>query len=213
MAFFKRKKDKDAYEGEDVIARVDVDEEIDADAVMRKYDKESNTRIWEGIPKVVVTAFMVVFSVYCLLMTLLSTEQAEARLARFLAFVIVIGFIMYPARKTNHKVNHIPWYDIVLMLLGFGSFMYFAFNATDILMMGARIEPLHVALGHRRHTRARRALPPLRGPAHHHRGGLPHHLRALLADVELEQPGPLRVAAQGRPEALLHHLRRHRHAH
>ena len=146
MAFFKRKKDKDAYEGEDVIARVDVDEEIDADAVMRKYDKESNTRIWEGIPKVVVTAFMVVFSVYCLLMTLLSTEQAEARLARFIAFVIVIGFIMYPARKTNHKVNHIPWYDIVLMLLGFGSFMYFAFNATDILMMGARIEPLHVAL-------------------------------------------------------------------
>ena len=147
MAFFKRKKDKDADPGEGVIARVDVDEEIDADAVMRKYDKESNTRIWEGIPKVVVTAFMVVFSVYCLLMTLLSTEQAEARLARFLAFVIVIGFIMYPARKSNHKVNNIPWYDIVLMLLGFGSFMYFAFNVTDILMMGARIEPLHVALG------------------------------------------------------------------
>lgn len=67
MAFFKRKKDKDADPGEGVIARVDVDEEIDADAVMRKYDKESNTRIWEGIPKVVVTAFMVVFSVYCLL--------------------------------------------------------------------------------------------------------------------------------------------------
>ncbi len=147
MAFFKRKKDKDADPGEGVIARVDVDEEIDADAVMRKYDKESNTRIWEGIPKVVVTAFMVVFSVYCLLMTLLSTEQAEARLARFLAFVIVIGFIMYPARKSNHKVNNIPWYDIVLMLLGFGSFIYFAFNVTDILMMGARIEPFHVVLG------------------------------------------------------------------
>ena len=120
---------------------------IDADEVMRKYDKESNTRIWEGIPKIVVTGLMVAFSVYCLLMTLLSTEQAEARLARFLAFVIVIGYMMYPARKTNHKVNSIPWYDIVLMLAGFASFMYFAFNVTDILMMGARIEPLHVALG------------------------------------------------------------------
>lgn len=120
---------------------------IDADEVMRKYDKESNTRIWEGIPKIVVTGLMVAFSVYCLLMTLLSTEQAEARLARFLAFVIVIGYMMYPARKTNHKVNSIPWYDIVLMLAGFASFMYFAFNVTDILMMGARIEPIHVALG------------------------------------------------------------------
>lgn len=149
MAFFKRKmrEQEAAAADSDMLAGVDVDETIDAEEVMRKYDKESNTRIWEGIPAVIVTTLMVVFSVYCLFMTLFSTEQAEARLARFLAFVIVIGFMMYPARKSNHKVNHIPWYDFVLMAIGFGSFMYFAFNVTDILLMGARIEPFHVALG------------------------------------------------------------------
>ncbi len=149
MAFFKRKmrEQEAAAADSDMLAGVDVDETIDAEEVMRKYDKESNTRIWEGIPAVIVTTLMVVFSVYCLFMTLFSTEQAEARLARFLAFVIVIGFMMYPARKTNHKVNHIPWYDFVLMAIGFGSFMYFAFNVTDILLMGARIEPFHVVLG------------------------------------------------------------------
>ncbi len=149
MAFFKRKmrEQEAAAADSDMLAGVDVDEAIDAEEVMRKYDKESNTRIWEGIPAVIVTTLMVVFSVYCLFMTLFSTEQAEARLARFLAFVIVIGFMMYPARKSNHKVNHIPWYDFVLMAIGFGSFMYFAFNVTDILLMGARIEPFHVVLG------------------------------------------------------------------
>ena len=149
MAFFKRKmrEQEAAAADSDMLAGVDVDETIDAEEVMRKYDKESNTRIWEGIPAVIVTTLMVVFSVYCLFMTLFSTEQAEARLARFLAFVIVIGFMMYPARKSNHKVNHIPWYDFVLMAIGFGSFMYFAFNVTDILLMGARIEPFHVVLG------------------------------------------------------------------
>lgn len=148
MAFFKRKmREKETAADSDMLAGVDVDETIDAEEVMRKYDKESNTRIWEGIPAVIVTTLMVVFSVYCLFMTLFSTEQAEARLARFLAFVIVIGFMMYPARKSNHKVNHIPWYDFVLMAIGFGSFMYFAFNVTDILLMGARIEPFHVVLG------------------------------------------------------------------
>ena len=149
MAFFKRKmrEQESAAADSDMLAGVDVDETIDAEEVMRKYDKESNTRIWEGIPAVIVTTLMVVFSVYCLFMTLFSTEQAEARLARFLAFVIVIGFMMYPARKSNHKVNHIPWYDFVLMAIGFGSFMYFAFNVTDILLMGARIEPFHVVLG------------------------------------------------------------------
>ena len=149
MAFFKRKmrEQEAAAVDNDMLAGVDVDENIDAEEVMRKYDKESNTRIWEGIPAVVVTTLMVVFSIYCLFMTLFSTEQAEARLARFLAFVIVIGYMMYPSRKSNHKVNHIPWYDFVLMALGFASFMYFAFNVTDILLMGARIEPFHVALG------------------------------------------------------------------
>lgn len=146
MALLKKKKIEE--ERAEVLAGVSAEGgDVDADEVMRKYDKESNTRIWEGIPKIVVTAIMVIFSVYCLCMTLLSTEQAEARLARFLAFVIVIGFIMYPARKTNHKVNHIPWYDLVLMVLGAGSFMYFALNCTDILLMGARIDPMLVVLG------------------------------------------------------------------
>lgn len=83
-----------------------------------KYDRESNTRIWEGIPKVIVTAVMIAFSVYCLYMTLFSLEQAETRLARFVAMVIIVGYLMYPSRKTGHRVNHMPWYDIILMVAG-----------------------------------------------------------------------------------------------
>ena len=68
-------------------------EDVNVDEVMRKYDRESNTRIWQGVPKAVITSVMVLFSVYCLLMTLFSVEQAETRLARFLAFVIIIGYV------------------------------------------------------------------------------------------------------------------------
>lgn len=128
-------------------AAPDEETEVNVDEVMRKYDRESNTRIWEGVPKMVVTAVMIIFSVYCLYMTLFSVEQAETRLARFLAFVIVIGFLMYPSRKTGHKPNHIPWYDIVLMVAGAGAFMYYSFNTVDILMMGTRIGVLEVVLG------------------------------------------------------------------
>ena len=122
-------------------------EDVNVDEVMRKYDRESNTRIWQGIPKAVITSVMVLFSVYCLLMTLFSVEQAETRLARFLAFVIIIGYLMYPVKKTGHTPNHIPWYDIVLMVVGAGSFVYFSVNAVDIMMMGTRIGTLEVVLG------------------------------------------------------------------
>ena len=122
-------------------------EDVNVDEVMRKYDRESNTRIWQGVPKAVITSVMVLFSVYCLLMTLFSVEQAETRLARFLAFVIIIGYLMYPVKKTGHSPNHIPWYDIVLMVVGAGSFVYFSVNAVDIMMMGTRIGTLEVVLG------------------------------------------------------------------
>lgn len=142
MSIFKK---KDKAEGADVPTLADG--EVDAEAVMRKYDRESNTRIWEGIPKVIVTAVMIAFSVYCLYMTLFSLEQAETRLARFVAMVIIVGYLMYPSRKTGHRVNHMPWYDIILMVAGAGAFLYYSFNTVDILMMGQRIGVLEVVLG------------------------------------------------------------------
>ena len=124
------------------------DTAANVEAVMRKYDRESNTRIWEGKPKAIISVIMAMFSVYCICMTLFSTELPETKLARFLACVIVIGYLMYPARKNGRvRVNHMPWYDILIMVAGAGAFLYFAFNAYDILMLTSRIEPIHVVLG------------------------------------------------------------------
>lgn len=48
------------------------DIQADVDAVMKKYDRESNTRVWEGVPKLILRGLMAAFSVYCILMTLFS---------------------------------------------------------------------------------------------------------------------------------------------
>ena len=48
------------------------DIQADVDAVMKKYDRESNTRIWEGAPKIALRVLMSAFSIYCILMTLFS---------------------------------------------------------------------------------------------------------------------------------------------
>ena len=121
--------------------------QTDVDAVMKKYDRESNTRVWQGIPKTVVGCIMAAFSVYCLYMTLFSTVLPETRLSLFLGFIIVIGFLIYPADKHHVKPNRIPWYDIVLMVLGAGSFFYFAANAYDIIMMNNRIDLPLIVMG------------------------------------------------------------------
>ena len=131
--------DTTAASGEDMAA--------DLDAVMRKYDRESNTRIWEGSLRWITGGLMAAFSLYCIAMTLWSTALPETRLSLFLACIVFIGFLTYPIKKGHVKANFMPWYDIVLMLVGTGCFLYFAFNAMAMIKLATRIEPIHVVIG------------------------------------------------------------------
>ena len=145
MSLFKKKVeqapavDTAAAAGDDIAA--------DIDEVMRKYDRESATRIWEGVPKIIVTAIMAIFSLYCIGMTLFSTALPEVRLTLFLGCIVVLGYLAYPAKKGSMKVNSMPWYDIVLMVAGSSCFFYFAINALPIIKLATRIEPIHVVIG------------------------------------------------------------------
>ena len=135
MAFLKKK--KPLAEETVVVESVDTAEvgtAADVEEVMKKYDRESNTRIWTGKPKMVIRYLMAAFSVYCLAMTLLFRGIAEIPLTLFLGFIIIIGYLNYPASKKNVKENHLPWYDIVIMVVGSVPFFYFAANAEKILL-------------------------------------------------------------------------------
>ena len=122
----------------------------DVEAVMKKYDRESNTRIWEGGPKLFVRLVMAGFSVYCLVVTLLGLFLPEQRLTLFLAFIIVIGFLNFPVKKGNVRVNYMPWYDILIMIVGVVPYLYFAINARKILLMDYTVvskDPFMLAMG------------------------------------------------------------------
>ena len=125
----------------------EVIEPMDLDAVMKKYDQESNVRIWEGTPKFLVSSVLAIFSLFCIYVTLFATWLEELRLTTFVAFIIFIGFLVFPARKGTQKVNHMPWYDVVLMLLGTGSFLYYAVNARAIIQQGSRFEVYQIVIG------------------------------------------------------------------
>ena len=117
------------------------------DAVMKKYDRESNTRIWEGAPKWIVTAVLALFSVFCIYVTLFATWLEEVRLTSFVAFIVLMGYIIFPARKGKQRVNHMPWYDIVLMTVGTGAFLYFTVFAKAIIKQGAKLELFQIVIG------------------------------------------------------------------
>ena len=119
----------------------------DVEAVMKKYDRESNVRIWEGTPRYVVMGLLAVFSLFCIAMTLWSKALQEVALTSFLGLIVIIGFVTYPASKNHVRPNHSPWYDMILMVLGAGSFFYYALNAMKIINMSVRIGTVEVIVG------------------------------------------------------------------
>ena len=122
-------------------------EPMDLDAVMKKFDRESNTRVWEGIPKIIVSCVLALFSLFCIYVTLFTTWDTPERLTSFMAFVMVIGFLVFPVKKGMQRTNHMPWYDFVLMALGAASFLYFYINIDHIRVQGLAIQPHEVVIG------------------------------------------------------------------
>ncbi|MBR4546272.1 MAG: TRAP transporter permease [Oscillibacter sp.] len=120
----------------------------DVDAVMKKYDRESNVRLWDGTPKFVIRALMALFSVYCIYTTLTFRGLREITLTAFLAMILIIGYLNYPARKRDVRVNYMPWYDILIMLAGSASLFYYTFHAAKIVRQSTAItkQPLMVAM-------------------------------------------------------------------
>lgn len=120
---------------------------MDLEAVMKKYDQESNTRIWEGKPKIAVQCVLAAFSLFCIYVTLFASWLEELRLTTFVAFIILIGYMVFPAKKGVQKVNYMPWYDVVLMICGTGAFLYYAVNALTIIQQGSSFEWYQIIIG------------------------------------------------------------------
>ncbi len=130
---------------------VAADAPIDADALMAEFDRESNTRHFTGAKKVVINCLMVFFAVFALCVALLgrflnkipflsSVMVWPGNCAVFLALILLIAYLIYPAYKKQAKrVNFIPWYDYVLGILSFLCFMYIAINAREIAIRAINI--------------------------------------------------------------------------
>ena len=117
-------------------------------AVMKKYDRESNTRLWEGWQRWLVYGVMAAFSLFVIYVTLFATWLDLIRYPSFMAGILLIGYLTFPAKKGDHRPNHIPWYDWILMLAGTAAFLYMVVNAKSLTVrLGmSRIYPYEIAI-------------------------------------------------------------------
>lgn len=115
---------------------------------MEKYDRESNVRVWDGIPKTVVRYMLVAFAIYSVLLNFGLNWETRIERASFVGLLVFLTFIVFPAQKgARKKLNYIPWYDVILAVLGGGSYFYFVFNLQAIIEKTIRLSPVDLIVG------------------------------------------------------------------
>ena len=137
---------------EELIAKDDFGEtpaEIEANttAVLEKYDREANVRVYKGKTRRIVRILFILFSLYAVFLLFYPGEIRMER-ASFVGAIVLLVYLNFPATRTlPKKVNYIPWYDILLMGLGLVSYLYFVINYRAIIDRGIMLTPLEVWLG------------------------------------------------------------------
>ena len=130
-------------DGNDKFKNIDKSESVDdslgtmedVQAIMQKYDRESNTRHFEGIPRKLVRWYFALFSLYCIYMNMISLWDERVRRVSFVGLLVMMAFAYYPVSKSaKYKlVNYLPWYDVMLGLLGGYSYLHHIINLHRIM--------------------------------------------------------------------------------
>ena len=122
--------------------------EEETEELKAKFDRESNVRHFSGVRGKIITALLLLFAAYVFWVTVIGNLPEQVRRTVFLGILVLIGFLLYPARKGDSKrVNHVPWYDVVLAVLGASAFFYYSVNAEAILVRAVLLKPLDVFVG------------------------------------------------------------------
>ena len=112
----------------------------DVDEILKKYDRESNVRVWTGnCGKILrwATAFVSVFLIW---LNMFAKLDERVRRPLFVGILVILVFLYYPAKKGAQRENHIPWYDILLMTAGAFCWFFYPANLEKIVGVGTRIQ-------------------------------------------------------------------------
>ncbi len=140
---------KHKTKGEELLHDDSVGTMEDVEAVMKKYDRESNTKVWTGWRQLVIHYLMAIFAIYCIIDAMFLTTIQEVRYSVFMGCIMVLGFLTFPIKKGVEKPDHMPWYDIIIMVLGAGAYFFYAANAMTVIRLSARImaNPVFMVVG------------------------------------------------------------------
>lgn len=118
----------------------------DQQALLEKYDIESNTRNVNGIMKRVIYIGLLLFSLFQVYTAIFGVFPAQIQRTVHLGFGLTFIFLLFPAvRKTKKDI--IPFYDYILALLSIVIGSYWVLNYERLVQSLGRMETMDFYIG------------------------------------------------------------------
>jgi len=114
--------------------------------LMQNLDKGQAYREHKCWRRYLTIAISIVFVAFQLYATLSGRITAQLLRATHLAFVQLLAFLLFPAAKNLPK-NTLPWYDVLLGLIGASCWMYIVVNFQSLVRRAGNNTVLDVVIG------------------------------------------------------------------
>lgn len=118
----------------------------EAEAVLRKYDAESNTRTLTGFMAILVSAIAITFSLFQLYTSIFGVMDAQLQRAIHLSFGMALIFLLYPTRNTWSRTSVHP-FDALLSVVGAAMPMYVVAFYGELVLRSGQITQADMVVG------------------------------------------------------------------
>ena len=111
-------------------------------------NENSKTRSFRGIPNAIIGTILVLFSFLSIYIVFGSPFDTRINRAAFVGGIVFIIYLQYPiSQRLEKKINHIPFYDLILAMVALFTYCYFIVNCDSVIKAGINLTTPMTVIG------------------------------------------------------------------
>ena len=118
-----------------------------AEAVLKKYDRESNTVHYAGLPKKIVAAIAITFSIFQLYTATFGILDAQLQRAVHLGFGLTLAYLLYPFRRAWTRDSFVHPIDALFAILGAAAPAYIVIQYRELVTRAGSATTADIVVG------------------------------------------------------------------
>ena len=120
---------------------------VNTDEILKKYDRESDTVHYEGIPKKIIAAIAITFSVFQLYTATFGVLDAQLQRAVHLGFGLALAYLLYPFRRKWTRDAFFHPIDVLFAVLGAAAPAYIVIQYRELVTRAGSVSGVDTVVG------------------------------------------------------------------